>query len=51
MAGAIRQPIDQARLEKYLSEAVPEIKAPLEIKQVLETPLPEKKGKETKKTH
>lgn len=34
MAGPIRHPIDQAKLEAYLSEAVPEIKTPLEIKQV-----------------
>ncbi|KAL2113845.1 hypothetical protein VUR80DRAFT_1970 [Thermomyces stellatus] len=33
MAGSIRHPIDQAKLERYLNEAVPEIKTPLEIKQ------------------
>ncbi|SPN97033.1 probable Phosphotransferase enzyme family domain protein [Cephalotrichum gorgonifer] len=33
MAGPMRQVIDQAKLERYLSEAVPEIKVPLEIKQ------------------
>jgi len=33
MAGPIRQPIDQARLEQYLSDHVPEIRVPLDIKQ------------------
>ncbi|KAI2634598.1 kinase-like domain-containing protein [Xylaria nigripes] len=33
MAGRVRQPIDVQALEKYLSQHVPEIKAPLEVKQ------------------
>ncbi|KAK5117999.1 hypothetical protein LTR62_004043 [Meristemomyces frigidus] len=35
MAGAVRQPIDQKALERYLEQNVPEIKTPLELKQVL----------------
>lgn len=34
MAGAIRQPIDLASLERYIASNVPEIKVPLDIKQV-----------------
>jgi len=34
MAGPIRQPIDIPALEKYIAEKVPEIKTPLDIKQV-----------------
>lgn len=33
MAGQIRQPIDLAALEKYISQNVPEIKIPLDVKQ------------------
>ncbi|KAK4570489.1 hypothetical protein LTR86_002569 [Recurvomyces mirabilis] len=33
MAGAVRQPIDQKALERYLEKHVPEIKTPLELKQ------------------
>lgn len=34
MAGPIRQPIDIKALEKYIEQTVPEIKTPLEVKQV-----------------
>lgn len=34
MAGPLRQPIDQASLERYLEKNVPEVKPPLELKQV-----------------
>lgn len=34
MAGRVRQPIDERALEKYLSDNVPEIKTPVEVKQV-----------------
>jgi hypothetical protein len=34
MAGRVRHPIDVKALEKYLNENVPEIKTPLDIKQV-----------------
>jgi len=34
MAGPIRQPIDVKALEKYIDSTVPEIKTPLDIKQV-----------------
>ena len=34
MAGAVRQPIDQAALERYIEKNVPDIKPPLELKQV-----------------
>jgi len=37
MAGPVRQPIDQAALERYLEGNVPEVKPPLELKQVGET--------------
>lgn len=34
MAGPVRQPIDQASLERYLEKNVPEVKPPLDLKQV-----------------
>jgi hypothetical protein len=34
MAGEVRQPIDQAKLEKYINDNVPEIKTPIQLKQV-----------------
>lgn len=34
MAGPIRQPIDLAALERYIDSNVPQIKTPLELKQV-----------------
>jgi len=34
MAGQVRQPIDIASLERYVAENVPEIKVPLDVKQV-----------------
>lgn len=34
MAGNVRQPIDVASLERYVSAHVPEIKVPLDVKQV-----------------
>jgi hypothetical protein len=34
MAGAIRQPIDIPALERYIEQNVPQIKTPLEVKQV-----------------
>lgn len=34
MAGEIRQKIDIPSLERYLNEKVPEIKTPLDVKQV-----------------
>jgi len=34
MAGAIRQPIDQQALERYLEQHGSEVKPPLELKQV-----------------
>lgn len=34
MAGNVRQPIDIASLERYISENVPEIKVPVDVKQV-----------------
>lgn len=34
MAGAVRQPIDIPSLERYLDRNVPEIKTPLQVKQV-----------------
>ncbi|PIA98344.1 putative acyl-CoA dehydrogenase IBR3 [Cercospora beticola] len=33
MAGPVRQPIDQAALEKYLNQHVPEIQTPVDLKQ------------------
>jgi hypothetical protein len=38
MAGDIRQPIDVATLQKYVEKNVPEIKTPLEVKQVATNP-------------
>ena len=34
MAGPIRQPIDLKSLEQYIEKNVPEIKTPLDVKQV-----------------
>lgn len=34
MTGPVRQPIDEAALEKYLNKHVPEIKSPFDLKQV-----------------
>ncbi len=34
MAGPVRHPIDVASLERYLTEHVPEIEVPLDVKQV-----------------
>lgn len=34
MAGEVRQPIDQASLERYLDKNVPDIKTPVQLKQV-----------------
>lgn len=34
MAGRVRQPIDQVALESFLLDNVPEIKAPIQLKQV-----------------
>jgi hypothetical protein len=34
MAGAVRQPFDEAAFEKYLLEHVPEIQTPIQLKQV-----------------
>jgi hypothetical protein len=34
MAGNVRQPIDVASLERYITANVPEIKVPLDVKQV-----------------
>lgn len=34
MAGAVRQPIDVAALERYIEQNVPEVKPPLDLKQV-----------------
>jgi hypothetical protein len=34
MAGSVRQPIDIASLERYVTANVPEIKVPLDVKQV-----------------
>ncbi|KAL9063022.1 MAG: hypothetical protein Q9157_008472 [Trypethelium eluteriae] len=36
MAGAIRQPIDVASLERFIHRNVPEIKVPLEVKQLID---------------
>jgi len=33
MAGPVRQPIDQQKLERYLEKNVPEVKPPVELKQ------------------
>jgi hypothetical protein len=34
MAGPIRHPIDQEALERFISQNVPEIKVPIDLKQV-----------------
>jgi hypothetical protein len=34
MAGVVRQPIDVQSLERFISQNVPEIKTPIDIKQV-----------------
>lgn len=34
MAGRVRQSIDEKAFEKYLSENVPAVKTPIELKQV-----------------
>jgi hypothetical protein len=34
MAGAVRQPIDLVAFERYISNNVPAIKVPIEVKQV-----------------
>lgn len=34
MAGAVRQPIDIQSLERFISQNVPEIKVPIDVKQV-----------------
>lgn len=34
MAGAVRQPFDEAAFERYLLEHVPEIQTPIQLKQV-----------------
>lgn len=34
MAGPVRQPIDLASLERYIDSNVPQIKTPLQLKQV-----------------
>jgi hypothetical protein len=36
MAGVVRQPIDLVSLERYIRANVPEIKVPIEVKQVLQ---------------
>jgi hypothetical protein len=35
MAGVVRQPIDVQSLERFISQNVPEIKTPIDIKQVI----------------
>lgn len=40
MAGPVRQPIDIASLERYISANVPEIKVPVDVKQVQSPPHP-----------
>lgn len=40
MAGPVRQPIDLASLERYIDANVPQIKTPLELKQVSSRRLP-----------
>lgn len=34
MAGRVRQLIDEKKLEEYLQDNVPEVKTPVELKQV-----------------
>lgn len=38
MAGAVRQPIDIQSLERFISQNVPEIKVPIDVKQVIINP-------------
>ena len=38
MAGRVRQPIDERALEKFLSENVPAVKIPIDLKQVSSHP-------------
>jgi hypothetical protein len=35
MAGVVRQPIDVQSLERFISQNVPEIKTPIDVKQVI----------------
>ena len=35
MAGPVRQPIDVAALERYIDQNVPDIKTPIDVKQVI----------------
>jgi hypothetical protein len=35
MAGVVRQPIDVPSLERFISENIPEIKPPIDIRQVI----------------
>lgn len=35
MAGIVRQPIDVQSLERFITQNVPEIKTPIDIKQVI----------------
>ncbi|KAM0329828.1 hypothetical protein ACHAQA_003992 [Verticillium albo-atrum] len=39
MAGRVRQPIDEKSLERYIQQNVPEIKVPVDLKQVSRRPL------------
>jgi hypothetical protein len=39
MAGIVRQPIDVKSLERYILQNVPEIKVPIDLKQVLLCPV------------
>ena len=36
MAGEVRQPVDIKALEKYIDQNIPQIKTPVELKQVRE---------------
>lgn len=38
MAGRVRQPVDEAALERYISDNVPAIKTPIDLKQVSSRP-------------
>lgn len=40
MAGEVRQPIDVAALSRYIDANVPEIKTPIDVKQVCAFPFP-----------
>jgi hypothetical protein len=42
MAGVVRQPIDIPSLERFISENVPEIETPIDIKQVIWRPVPKR---------